>query len=155
MALTWFRLASPVNFASRTAPTAPLRAHRPQNLSCGGITGGAGSLLRTSLHIKFPAYQGIYREFCRFCRLNGKSGADIMHHFSGLQLKFPTQHSREFFWHYREFKSWCRELSGEIREGVNQHPKHKTKKNRAVPCTHLLTIYNLTKNNKGEGYQEN
>jgi hypothetical protein len=39
-----------------------------------------------------------------------------MPYFSGLRLKFPTQHSREFSSHSREFKSRCRELSDEIRE---------------------------------------
>jgi hypothetical protein len=41
-ALNCFRLASPVNSASRITPTAPLRAHKPQNLSCVGIHGGSG-----------------------------------------------------------------------------------------------------------------
>ncbi|MGD0275205.1 MAG: hypothetical protein ABSB79_03960 [Syntrophales bacterium] len=39
-ALTCFRLTSPVNSTSRTTPTASLRAHRPQNLSCRGNAGG-------------------------------------------------------------------------------------------------------------------
>jgi len=47
-----FRLVSPVNTFSRTAPTAPLWAHRPANLLWGGKIGGAGSLLRTSLYKK-------------------------------------------------------------------------------------------------------
>ncbi|MGA2782538.1 MAG: hypothetical protein ABSF13_11575 [Smithella sp.] len=96
MALTCFMLASPVNSLNQITPTAPIRAQLAQNISCGGIHGGAGSLLRTSLYTKFPVYQGICREFFRFYCRNGKSYDDMMHHSSGLQRKFPTQHSREF-----------------------------------------------------------
>ena len=46
-----------------------------------GLTGGAGSLLRTTLHTKFPAN----REFGHLCRGNGKSDGDMMHHSSGVQ----------------------------------------------------------------------
>ena len=117
--LTCFWLVSPVNTVSRIAPPAHLCVYRPQNLSCGEIHGGAGSLLRTSLYTKFPVYQGIYREFCLFWRRNEKSDSDMINHSNGLQRNSLLNISGNFL-----------SLSGNLNHGTGNY---QTRSSRTVP----------------------
>ena len=110
VAFTCFRLASPVNLISQHTPRAPLWAHKPQNLSCGGIHGGVGSLPRTALLYQIPCLSGKLQGIFSFLAPKRKSDIAVMPNSSGLQRKFPTQHIREFFY-----------VSGNLNQGTGNY----------------------------------
>ncbi len=94
---------------SKTAENCGFLARPQQRRQIGRLSGGAGSLERTSLRRDFPVNRENTGKFCDFRRLL-RFLAKFLQCFQYLRGEFPTARNREFSGPNRELSCRIREI---------------------------------------------